>query len=660
MNTTFAAAGGWNQLNMTINTTSGTQAISSTVNFTVDITPPQLSLVLPKNATYFATNVSLNFSSSDPNLGQCNMELDSTNTSIASCNNSTFTAASGHHRIKLYSNDSGGNTNVTELIDFEVDSTAPSIAMNLPLNATYTSPVTFNFNRTDPNIDACNAEIDGVNYSVAGCKDLLIMNGMEAWNLYSDLYIAYSLNGSSFTSIQTAGNIAAAPNPIYTGRSGNHVVDSDLMSYRGQYYLVYHQRFLNTKGGSSFGTDGSGLIVWQNTANAASSNDAYTTAVGLKTTSYSDNLIAKGFGFSIPSTATIKGIVVNIEKKCSTSLKCKDYNVQLTKDGSTPEGDNKASGTAYGNNDATETYGNSTDLWSLALTPAAVSSANFGVFFASYGTDTTSRTASVDYISMQIYYSDSAGKLTIANSTDLFHWSDLTDVQVGNASDANAQTDGFLNDPSWFVDSTGSPHIITSILLKNYTEVHPLNNSPDTWGASGNWSDYYYIQDEASKIVGGIDPYVVFNGTSYLMIDSEYPSGYGRLRTSTSLTSNWTTGTNLSSSLGSFEQPSILQNGNNMTLYFAKRPINQQYIQSTDYTLSSWAATKTNLSFTNMNFASGYGMGWGKVHRFNITDTRIINQTFALSVGHHAIKFYANDTGGNTNVTQAVDFEVSA
>lgn len=91
-----------------------------------------------------------------------------------------------------------------------------------------------------------------------------LMVGMEADNYDSDLYIEYSFDGINFTSIKSS------PGPVYTGVGGNHVIDSDIMFYQGQYYLVYHQRTQYVIISKS-----SDLLNWQDIVSIQASNEPY-------------------------------------------------------------------------------------------------------------------------------------------------------------------------------------------------------------------------------------------------------------------------------------------------------------------------------------------------------------------------------------------------
>lgn len=131
----------------------------------------------------------------------------------------------------------------------------------------------------------------------------------------------------------------------------------------------------------------------------------------------------------IPSTATITGITVRISRKGSAPSILKDLTVQLIK-GGTAQGDNKASASSYGGGEAVATYGSSSDLWSLTLTPDDVMAADFGVRFQPQTTAVSgSVTVSIDLISIQVHYTLAAAATIAALDGSDLSW--LWEYDIG-------------------------------------------------------------------------------------------------------------------------------------------------------------------------------------------------------------------------------------
>lgn len=128
--------------------------------------------------------------------------------------------------------------------------------------------------------------------------------------------------------------------------------------------------------------DAVGTLTWSNPGNADANDASYATVssegIGAEITHY---LRATNFGFSIPGAATIDGIVVEIDRNCSSdsSDNCEDSTVQLIQ-GGTIQGDNNAdTGTPWPTSDAYASYGGLSDTWGLSWTAANINASNFGV-----------------------------------------------------------------------------------------------------------------------------------------------------------------------------------------------------------------------------------------------------------------------------------------
>lgn len=136
--------------------------------------------------------------------------------------------------------------------------------------------------------------------------------------------------------------------------------------------------------------------AWSNPGNAAASDNAYATASSNGT----QYLKATGFGFSIPTGATIDGIVVEWERKTSSSG-VTDKAVRIVKAGAVGSTDKSAAGD-WPTTDTFKSYGGSTDLWGETWTAADINSANFGAAIATQST--LVRTNSVDSVRITVYY----------------------------------------------------------------------------------------------------------------------------------------------------------------------------------------------------------------------------------------------------------------
>jgi len=156
-----------------------------------------------------------------------------------------------------------------------------------------------------------------------------------------------------------------------------------------------------------------GTVSWNNPGNIVSSNNVYSTVVGGSGSTQSKYLKATNFGFSIPSGATIDGIVVEFERKASQSSgnNVKDSEIKIVK-GGTIQTTNKAdTATNWSTTEAYFTYGSSTELWGTTWTDSDINASDFGVVLKAVLTYSGkgSVTASVDHVKITVYYTTGGG-----------------------------------------------------------------------------------------------------------------------------------------------------------------------------------------------------------------------------------------------------------
>ena len=123
------------------NDTAGNWNSTEQVAFTVDTTPPTITIVSPTNTTYSNSTITINITN------------DTTANTVwwhNGTDNQTYTGvvtqvfADGVKTITAYANDSVGNLNHTN-VTFTVDTIPPNITINSPTNQTYTnSTITIN------------------------------------------------------------------------------------------------------------------------------------------------------------------------------------------------------------------------------------------------------------------------------------------------------------------------------------------------------------------------------------------------------------------------------------------------------------------------------------------------------------------------------------
>lgn len=156
---------------------------------------------------------------------------------------------------------------------------------------------------------------------------------------------------------------------------------------------------------------GGGAAAWANPANIEALDGVYATclmpnrASAFNPAILSNFINATGFGFAVPAGAVIQGITVQVYLKGSDPFGQVDNIVQLLV-GGVRSGANRAAGTTLSTAIGLNTYGGSSDQWGLALTPAVVNSANFGVSFQGGNLDVSGPggTISIDFMAISVSY----------------------------------------------------------------------------------------------------------------------------------------------------------------------------------------------------------------------------------------------------------------
>lgn len=206
----------------------------------------------------------------------------------------------------------------------------------------------------------------------------------------------------------------------------------------------------------TFGTDTAvGTTTWSTASNSQTQDDTYATTA-LAAGGISHYLEVSNFGFSIPSTATIMGVVVEVDKfKQTGGGTCQDNAVRLSKAG-TVTGTSQAAGGNWASTDtdAYTTYGSSSNLWGVNLTGDDVSASTFGIgFSAKEGQSENSATCAIDHIRMTVYYStptwyafyNDGSVVSFKKSTDNgATWGNAVTVSDGDADNVNPAV-GFSN-----------------------------------------------------------------------------------------------------------------------------------------------------------------------------------------------------------------------
>ena len=144
---------------------------------------------------------------------------------------------------------------------------------------------------------------------------------------------------------------------------------------------------------------------WTNPGNVTASDSTYASAGYV-----AYQMVARSFGFSIPTGSTIDGIEVHVTGySTGGNAPRRRLSTFLTKDASTQDGSDHT--IDFTTSNATYTIGSSTDLHGTTWTPAQINSANFGLIMNPNVQEVYDRF--VDYVEITIHYTEVTSDLSI-------------------------------------------------------------------------------------------------------------------------------------------------------------------------------------------------------------------------------------------------------
>ncbi|MEI6487771.1 MAG: T9SS type A sorting domain-containing protein [Bacteroidota bacterium] len=127
---------------------------------------------------------------------------------------------------------------------------------------------------------------------------------------------------------------------------------------------------------------------------------------------YSKDLYASHFGFTIPPSSTIDGILVEVKKNSgasTASFPLRDSVISLITSAGILVGQNKSSSVPWPTVSAYTSYGGNTDLWGHAWTATEIDSSEFGLDLKVVNTVNSQQIANVDHIRISVFYTNSLG-----------------------------------------------------------------------------------------------------------------------------------------------------------------------------------------------------------------------------------------------------------
>ncbi len=145
-----------------------------------------------------------------------------------------------------------------------------------------------------------------------------------------------------------------------------------------------------------------GNTAWTNASNAVALDGSYATiTLSFPSNGLSHYLKATNFGFNIPSTNNIVGIIAETYASVDGGGDSFVDSVKIVK-GGVISGTDKAPH-YYVTNNAYQAYGGAADLWGVTLSTNDVNATNFG-FVYGLSRDSVTPTISLDHMRMTVYY----------------------------------------------------------------------------------------------------------------------------------------------------------------------------------------------------------------------------------------------------------------
>lgn len=152
---------------------------------------------------------------------------------------------------------------------------------------------------------------------------------------------------------------------------------------------------------------GVGTVAWTNATNVlASDNSRATVTPGVGGISH--YLKVTDFDFALPASATVLGIVAEIERSATESSDISDYRVRIVKGGTIGSTERAKTSLYWPTTDAYASYGSASDLWGDTWTDTDINATTFGVAIA-VTSDDSDAVAQVDHVRLTVYYQTSTG-----------------------------------------------------------------------------------------------------------------------------------------------------------------------------------------------------------------------------------------------------------
>lgn len=242
--------------------------------------------------------------------------------------------------------------------------------------------------------------------------------------------------------------------------------------------------------------------AWTNHDNVIAYDGVYSsvTASNFDSGDYTYRIGASSFGFSIPPSATVDGILVEVERRYANGT-VKDGLVALYNSVGAQQSEDKAETlNNWPGSDTIKSYGGASDLWGLAWTPAAINASSFEVRFTTQAS-ANDAVAFVDFIRVTVYYTEGTPQLAVQSAAHAHLASTVTmttpaeQLLVQNAASSHA-----ADSPSTLTqhqilaaDQASHAHTAENLTLEVSGELTPQGASHAHGAGSAELTQYQVL-----------------------------------------------------------------------------------------------------------------------------------------------------------------------
>jgi len=606
---------------------------SSVQYFTVDLTPPEITVQSPLNQTYNTSSIWANVTLNEP--GSCNRSFDgsanaSMTNSTGNFNNITAGFSDGLHSVTFYCNDTTGNLNSTTSY-FNIDTTPPFVYLFSPANTSYTATtVSLIYYVSDSGGVGVNMtwyQYNGANSTLSENTTFTALN-----NQVSTLILWANDSAGNLNSTNVAFTMDTVLPTITIQSPGNQTYNTS---------SVWSNVTLSENGSCNVSLDGGGNTSMSNTTG---NHNNLTTGIsdGLHSVTFycndtAGNLNSTARYFSIDTAPPVITIQSPINQSYSTTSVW--ANVTLNEAGSC---------NVSLNNTANVSMSNTTGNFNYNLTNLAQGFNN-----------------------VTFYCNDTVGN---RNSTTRYFRIDTTQPFVYLFSPTNTSYNTTSISLNYYVSDSGAG--VGTILYQYNGANNTLSGNTTITASEGENTVVLYANDSAGNL----------NATNVsFFVDSIYPivMVYSPTNTTTYATSavwlNWTVAeTNLGPcqySVNNSANSSITTNVSltlpdglhnvsvsckdtlgkwNSNITYFRIDTTRPFVYLFSPTNTSYNTTSISLNY----YVSDSGAGVGTIlYQYNgANNTLSGNTTFTASEGENTVVLYANDSAGNLNATNVSFF----